>query len=108
MKRFDFHSLGPKQKRKAPMAASTVSATVPDDITSLSNNKNTLSSAKSKSKPSSSQPDMGYDPCDKDFVPPKHPTQWPVEPEIEEFPLDQFGNEIVDDLPELSQSAIQL
>ena len=51
---------------------------------------------------------MGYDPCDKDFVPPNHPTQWPVEPEIEEFPLDQFGNEIVDDLPELSQSATQL
>ena len=108
IKRLDFHSLRLKWKRKAPTAASTVSATAADDVTSLSNNTNTSSSAKSKSKPSSSQPDTGDDPHNKDFVPPKHPTWRSVELEIEEIPFDQFGNEIVDNLPEVSWSATQL
>jgi hypothetical protein len=98
----------PKRKKKAPTAtSSTVSertepelATAADIIlASLSNNKST-SSAKSKSKPS--QPDTGDDPYDKDFVPPKRPTRRSVEPEIEEILLDQFGYEIVDNLPEVS------
>jgi hypothetical protein len=99
------HSFRPKQKKKVPTTASTVSAATADDVASLSNNKNTSSSAKSKSKPS--WPDTGDDPHNKDFVPPKCPTQRSVEPEIEEIPLDQFGNEIVDDLPEVSQTATQ-
>jgi hypothetical protein len=99
----------PKRKKKAPTAtSSTVSertepelATAADIIlASLSNNKSTSSSAKSKSKPS--QPDTGDDPYDKDFVPPKRPTRRSVEPEIEEILLDQFGYEIVDNLPEVS------
>ena len=87
---------------------STVSTAAADDVASLSNNKNTLSSAKPISKPS--LPDIGddSDPYDKDFAPPKCPTRRSVEPEIQEILLDQFGNEIVEDLPEVSQHATRL
>ena len=58
-----------------------------------------MSSAKSKSK--LSQPDADDDPHDKDFSPPKRPTRRSVKPDIEDIPLDQFGNEIVEDPPEV-------
>lgn len=46
-------------------------------------------------------PETEDDPKDRDFVPPKRSRQRSEDP-IEEIPLDQYGNEIVDNLPEVS------
>ena len=74
-----------------------VSAPAADDAASLSNSKNTSTSTKSKLRPL--QPTADNNPWDKDFALTKCTIWCSVEPEIEEIPLNQFGNEIVDDLP---------
>jgi hypothetical protein len=83
-----------KNKKKIPAAP----ALLPDNTASLGNPKKNMSSS---SKSTAIGPGTEDDPKDRDFVPPKRPRQRSEDP-IEEIPLDQYGNEIVDNLPEVS------
>lgn len=56
----------------------------------------------SKANPAAAQPGTDDDPKDRDFAPPKRSRQHSEDP-IKEILLDKYGNEIVDDLPEVSQ-----
>ena len=85
-----------KNKKKTPAAP----ALPPDNVASLGNPKKKTSSS-SKSTVMAIGPETEDDPKDRDFVPPKRSRQCSEDP-IEEIPLDQYGNEIVDNLPEVS------
>lgn len=85
-----------KNKKKTPAAP----ALPPDNVASLGNPKKKTSSS-SKSTVTAIGPETEDDPKDRDFVPPKRSRQRSEDP-IEEIPLDQYGNEIVDNLPEVS------
>lgn len=90
-----------KNKSQAP----AVTKPSVDNAASSSKPKKTTSSTKSSSA-GATNPSVDDDATDKTFVPPKHPTRRSVEPEIEEIPLDQYGNEIVEDLPEVSRTLL--